>query len=102
MKKYTLQRTNIGHHKFVVTDDDSGKKIKFGHRDYDDYTIHKDDDRKKRYLNRHSSRENAKDIRTAGFWATNILWNKKSIRASMADIQKKFRVKIILKRGLAT
>ena len=33
----------------------------------------------------------------AKFWSHNILWNKKSIKDSLKDIEKKFNVKIINK-----
>jgi hypothetical protein len=31
----------------------NGKKIHFGGKNFSDYTIHKDDERKKRYIARH-------------------------------------------------
>ena len=74
-----------------------GKKtIHFGAKGYEDYTIHMDKDRMKRYKNRHRSRENWKKsgIETAGFWSKWILWNKPNLMSSIRDAEKKFNIKI--------
>jgi len=42
-----------------------------------DYTLHKDQERKERYLQRHKN--DPKTIDSAGFWARDLLWNKPSI-----------------------
>ena len=67
---------------------DGKKTISFGAKGYSDFTQHKDPERKQRYLNRHKKNENWSDPKTAGFYATNILWNKQSIKSSVADINK--------------
>ena len=68
------------------------KKIKFGSSGYDDYTKHKDDKRKESYLSRHEAREDwtKTGISTAGFWSRWILWNKRTIGASLNDVKKRF------------
>ena len=55
---------------------DGKKTISFGAKGYSDFTQHKDPERKQRYLNRHKKNENWNDPKTAGFYATNIRWNK--------------------------
>lgn len=67
-----------------------GKRVDFGASGYSDYTIHKDDDRKERYINRHRSRENWNDPQTPGALSRYILWNKKTLRSSILDYKKKF------------
>ena len=67
---------------------DGKKTISFGAKGYSDFTQHKDPERKQRYLNRHKKNENWNDPKTAGFYATNILWNKQSIKSSVADTNK--------------
>ena len=44
------------------------------------------------YLLRHKARETwtMKGVESAGFWARWLLWNKHSLRASVADIQQRF------------
>ena len=54
-----------------------GKVISFGAKGYSDYTIHKDPDRRDRYLARHS--KDPRSIRTAGGLARDILWSKPNL-----------------------
>ena len=70
---------------------DGKKTIHFGAKGYSDFTIHKDEERKDRYINRHKRTENWNDPKTAGFYAKNILWNKKSVKASVEDTNKRFK-----------
>ncbi len=75
---------------------ENGKKIKttqFGFAGMSDYTIHKDDKRKERYIARHSKRENFSDYKSAGSLSRFILWNKKTLKASIADYKKRFKLK---------
>jgi hypothetical protein len=74
---------------------DSREKIKtthFGATGYDDFTKHKDEDRKQAYLSRHSG-ENWNDYKSAGSLAKHILWSKPSVSASYNDYLKKFGLK---------
>ena len=76
----------------------NGKKtVSFGAKGYEDYTIHKDKDRKQNYSQRHKKNENWSDPTTAGFYAKHILWNKPSLRASVADTNKQFKHKVKIK-----
>ena len=70
---------------------DGRKTIHFGAKGYSDFTIHKDEERKDRYINRHKKTENWNNPKTAGFYAKNILWNKKSVKASVEDTNKRFK-----------
>ena len=70
---------------------DGKKTISFGAVGYSDYTKHHDDERKKRYLNRHKKNENPNNPKTASFYATNLLWNKPSLSASIKDINRRFK-----------
>lgn len=71
---------------------DDKKTISFGQAGASDYTLHKDPIRKQRYLNRHRNMgENWQDYKTAGFYATNILWNKPTIRESIIDTNNRFK-----------
>lgn len=77
------------------------KTVHFGARGMSDYTIHKDPERRKRYVARHKARENwsKSGLKSAGFWSLWILWNKPSLSASIADTQRRFGIKI--RRGRA-
>ena len=74
------------------------KKIKtthFGATGYSDYTIHKDPERKKRYIDRHKSKENFNDYMSSGSLAKNILWNKPTLKSSINDYVKMFQLKLV-------
>ena len=78
----------------AVLDTGSGrtKTVSFGDASMEDYTQHGDQQRKKSYLARHAVRENWSDPTTAGFWAKNILWNKPSVSASLAETKRRFNL----------
>jgi len=76
--------------------DEKGKKIKttqFGQKGFSDFTIHKDKERKKKYLKRHEKRENWNDYMTAGSLSRWILWNKPTLKASISDYKRRFKLK---------
>ena len=87
-----LKRSNRANKKYMVTI--KNKTIHFGAKGMSDYTIHKNDERKKRYIKRHRKNENwtKSGIITAGFWSRWLLWNKKTISASKKYIEKRFNV----------
>ncbi len=91
MKYYCPYPANDGKHKYFIMTK-SGKHIYFGAVGYSDFTIHKDPDRKQRYINRHEKNENwtKSCIDSAGFWSRWLLWNKPTIKASYQDIKKRF------------
>jgi hypothetical protein len=72
--------------------------VHFGARGYQDYTQHHDATRKARYILRHRARENwaAAGVGTPGFWSRWLLWNKPSLRASAADLARRFRLRVRL------
>ncbi len=69
----------------------NGKTISFGASGYSDFTQHKDKERKQRYINRHKKNEDWSNPMTAGFYAKNILWNLPSVKASVVDVNKRFK-----------
>ena len=74
---------------------DGDKRIKtthFGQKGASDFTIHKDDERKKLYLDRHRKNESWNDYMSAGSLSRYILWNKTSINGSIQDYKKKFNL----------
>ena len=99
---YLSRSTRSDKKYMVVVTNSSGKKtIHFGQDGYSDYTKHKDQDRMKRYLSRHKSRENwgKSGIKTAGFWSRWLLWNKPTLTASIKDTERRFGIDIIRVRA---
>ena len=92
-----LKKSEIDGKKYTaIFFDENRKKIKtthFGAVGYDDYTKHRDDERKQRYLERHSKNENWGDYKSAGSLSRYILWNKPSVSASYNDYLKKFNLR---------
>ena len=78
----------------IIKDGDREYKVHFGAKGFEDYTTHKSEERKQRYISRHEKRENwsASGIRTPGFWSRWILWNKPTITESLADVKNRFNI----------
>ena len=85
----TIKKSTRPKSKWMAVYDD-GKVVHFGAAGAEDFTIHGDEERKRRYLLRHKARENWDDPRTAGALSRWILWNKKSLRESIKDFKKRF------------
>lgn len=91
MAEYQLYKLKNSKHKFLVVTP-TGKKIRFGASGYEDYTTHRDKNRKENYIKRHSVREDWKDLNKAGTWSRYILWNKPTIQGSIKDMEKLFGI----------
>lgn len=91
MKVYYPYRADDNKHKYYIITR-SGKKINFGAKGYEDFTTHKDEERKQRYINRHRKNENwtKNGIDTRGFWSRWLLWNQTTIKKSYEDIKRRF------------
>jgi len=75
-----------------------GKKekiVSFGAKGYEDYTTSPANEReakKKLYLARHKVREDWNDPMTPGALSRWVLWNKTTLKASIADFKKRFNL----------
>ena len=78
---------------FYYDDNNKLKTTHFGAKGMSDYTIHKDKKRKERYMKRHKVNENWNDPTTAGSLSRYILWNKPTLKASIEDYRKRFKIK---------
>lgn len=60
----TLTRAEDGKHKFkvVISDGEKKKTLRFGDINYQDFTQHHDEARRRSYISRHSKRENHDDL----------------------------------------
>ena len=73
----------------VQSKDGGTKTVHFGATGYKDFTQHKDEERKANYLKRHKANEDWTDLKTAGFWALHLLWNKPTLQASARELRSK-------------
>ena len=91
MIKYYPYAANDGKHKYYIITE-SGRKVYFGATGYSDFTIHKDESRKERYITRHKNKENwtKSGINTAGFWSRWYFWNKPTKQQSYNYIKSHF------------
>jgi len=65
----------------------------FGDAKYEDYTMHKDPERKKNYRSRHAN-DYINDPMKPGFWSYWLLWNKKTLEDSIVDTEKRYDIDI--------
>ena len=78
----SLDYSSRKNNKYMVKLPD-GKKVHFGSPKYEDYTIHKDKERRDKYLSRAMKIKNKKGELTytnpesSNFWSVNLLWPKK-------------------------
>ena len=73
---------------------DGKKTVPFGQKNASDFTLHKDPERKARYINRHKGMNDdwtKTGINTAGFYSKHVLWNKETIQKSVNDLNKKYK-----------
>ena len=91
-----IKKSNNQNKKIMAVLENTNKKIHFGAKLYEDYTHHKDDKRKKAYLSRHKH-DNYTNPLYAGFYSTNLLWNKPTLKESIQATNRKFNINIKLK-----
>ena len=91
MKYYYPYKSDRPDKKYYIITKDN-KRVYFGQASASDFTHHKNEDRKNRYILRHQKNEDwgKSGIDTAGFWSRWLLWNKSTIRESYQDIKKRF------------
>ena len=68
---------------------DGKKTVHFGAVGMSDFTLHKDPERKQRYIDRHKANENWNDYTTPGFFSRWLLWNKPTLSESIRDLNLK-------------
>tara|TARA_R110001592_G_scaffold59056_7_gene179050 strand:+ start:5456 stop:7150 length:1695 start_codon:yes stop_codon:yes gene_type:complete len=94
IKVKSFKKLKSGKKKYEITFEKNGKTYvrKFGAAGMSDFTLHKDRERRERYISRHK-----KDLRTGdpmkpGYLSMYILWNKPSLKTSLADYKRRLNV----------
>ena len=95
MDLISIKKDIDGKHKMVATfkNKTTGrtKTTHFGQLGADDFTTTKNEEQKKRYLNRHKAREDWNDLTSAGALSKHILWSKPSLKESIDDYKHKLK-----------
>ena len=100
-----LMKLKSGPKKFkAVFLDKEGKKLKtvrFGSSPHEDYTIHHDEERMKRYVDRHRKREDwtRSGKYSPGFWSRWLLWSSPSFSKALKITESKLGDKITYSRS---
>ena len=94
IKVVKFKKLRGGSKKYEITFNKNGKKYvrKFGSAGMSDFTKHKDKERRERYISRHKKDLKTKDPMKPGYLSMFILWNKPSLKASLADYKRRLRV----------
>ena len=82
----------------MVAEFPSGERIHFGDDRYQDFTIHQDPERKKRYLARH--KDDPKSLHTPGGLSRDILWSRNNLQDAAKFASQKHGVRVVLDSGL--
>jgi len=97
MDLISLKKDTNGKNKMVAVfknkETGRSKTTHFGAVGYTDFIKSGgDEERKKKYLTRHKARENWSDPTSAGALSKFILWNKPTLKASIDDYKKHFKL----------
>jgi len=94
MKLISITRSDKVDKKYTAKFDSNSnvKKVHFGSKNSSTYIDHKDPAKKDAYLARHKVNENWNDPTSPGALSRYILWNKKTLNASIADYKKRFNM----------
>ena len=92
----TISKSTRPNKKYMATD--GSKTVHFGDSNYSDFTKHRDEERKKRYIQRHSQEDHTiSNALSPAFLARNILWNKPTVEASIRDLNRRYKTEFRLK-----
>ena len=93
--KVVISKSDRPEKRYKAVFSDDSKKVKtvhFGLKGGSTYIDHGNDKKKDAYIARHRVNENFNDPMTAGSLSYHILWNKKTLSASIADFKKRFNL----------
>lgn len=84
--------TDTKKYRAIFFNSETGKEktTQFGAKGMDDFTLTNDEEAKERYQQRHKKDLETNDPTRAGYLAWYLLWNKKSLAASIRDYKQRF------------
>jgi len=94
IKLISIKKSNKSDKKLMATFETNGrtKVIHFGAKNYSDFTKNKDRERRQRYIARHKKDLGTGNPARAGYLSMFVLWNKPSLRASIADYRRRLGI----------
>ena len=95
MKLISVKPSNSKTKKYTATFmiDGKEKKVNFGQKGYDDYTIKKDKEQRSRYRKRHAKDLKTGDPTRAGYLSYYLLWgDSTSLKENIKDYKKRFKL----------
>ena len=85
----TIQKSNRKGKKFQATD--GSKTVHFGDSNYQDFTQHHDEQRKKSYIARHSKENHSiSNALSPAFLSRHVLWSEKSVPEALRKLNRKY------------
>jgi 2,3-bisphosphoglycerate-independent phosphoglycerate mutase len=75
-----------------ITDANREKVVSFGAKGMEDFTTHKDEERRQRYIARHKANEDWSSPMTAGALSYFVLWSSKTLRGGIANYKRRFNL----------
>jgi len=87
-----ISRSSKPDKKYKATIDER-KTVHFGKAGASDYTKNKSNNQKQAYISRHMTNEDwtKSGAETAGFYSKHLLWNKKTLKKSIKDLNNRFK-----------
>ena len=95
LRLVTIRKSHRKEKKFDAVFEKNGRKkvVPFGQKGYSDFTKHKNKTRRARYLHRHAGMgEHWNRPDTPGALSRWVLWNKPTLKGSVADFKKRFQL----------
>ena len=94
IKVIKFSKLKSGKKKYEITFEKNGKTYirRFGAAGMSDFTKHKDRVRRERYISRHKKDLRTNDPTRPGYLSMYILWNKPTLKASLADYKRRLSV----------
>jgi hypothetical protein len=75
-----------------ITDRNRTKVVSFGAAGMQDFTMHKDPERQRRYIARHRAREHWNSPMTPGALSRYVLWSSPSLRQGISNYKRRFHL----------
>ena len=91
MKLQEVKKSTQKNKKYVAIFDD-GTTTHFGLKGSSTYIDHNDEKKKDAYIARHKKDLETNDPTRAGYLSYYLLWNKKTLKQSIADYKKRFNL----------